>query len=223
MEKHRTIPEEALRLLLDAFEQSEEFGRMVQELALSMASLTQLGLRETDLHWLVLRGYLSHLVAAGDVQHSQRALVEASHQAFGCHSYFVLTDAGARWARQQLHAGNGAAGGRPSAGDMPGDGKPILPLPPRPQWDPDAHTLWWGANVVKRFPHPGGAQEPILEAVEKARWKAPIPIEPLRHGGKTLKGAIRSALYRLNEHQQVPLIEFSTDASGRHILWRRRG
>lgn len=148
--------------------------------------------------------------------------MEVGHGVFSSQSRLVLTPAGAQWVQEQLQQSNGASHTNGTTlATLPG-APVILPLPPQPQWIAGHHTLWWGANVVKRFPHPAGSQEPLLDIIEAAHWKQPVSTAPLRQRGQALKTTVRNTVYRLSEHQEVPLIEFSSDGSGHYVLWRRR-
>src|SRR5207244_2659213 len=91
---------------------------------------------------------------------------------------------------------------------------------PRPRFV--NRELCVGNRVIKRFRQPAESQELILLAFEEQGWQKEIddPLPP--HHEVDSKLRLRHTIDNLNRHQQVPLIHFYGDGTGKRIGWEWR-
>jgi hypothetical protein len=77
--------------LLEAFQYAHDSGHTVAEFAVEIERLEQLGLRRSELRWLICKNYVGHLVNAtcsnqsGRKLHAVKALKFERHSCFGEH------------------------------------------------------------------------------------------------------------------------------------------
>lgn len=208
----------ALAALLKAFHYASDVDCSVWDFAISIRRLLSLGASETDLRWLVKKGFVEHgreVTIEGD---DGRAFRSTGNLTFSCQTCFVLTEAGIKVAqllgdplssgRVALDSSNGQRGHNPS--------------PPVPQWDAESRKLELEAQLVKRFKWPAANQEAVLCAFQEEGWPDriddPLPPQPEQNSKRRLADTIKC----LNRKQANELIHFRGDGTGEGVVWERR-
>jgi len=191
----------AWTLAVDARQSPAAFG-------LELASLRHLGLTESDLRWLICRGYVEHLLdltLAGEPGRTMRAS-GALH--FAPRSCFCLTQAGVEFAEQLCRP---LRAPRTAAHAQATDGVPT--------WHAVERRLCFAGQTLKEFATPAPNQELILTAFEEESWAAHIddPLPP--RTGVDPRMRLNKTLYRLNHSLAPPLIHFSCE-HGHTVRWQ---
>ena len=181
-------------------------------------SFQKLGLSETDLRWLVRKGYVEHaqeITVNGDSERQFRSAgVKLSKR-----SCLVLTDDGAAYA-QSLMSGETRIPTSSGTETVPqgdnGDDQPTSPATPiKPRWDGERHELWVGDQLVKQFKGQAKNQETILAVFEEEGWPPRID-DPLSLAEEIdPKRRLHDTIKCLNRKQRYQLIHFR----GEGIIW----
>jgi hypothetical protein len=212
----------ALDALLEASEYAQDLGASAWDFSLEISSLRRLKLSNSDLRWLVVRGFVDHALEIASGDGLQRSFRTPKRLVFGKRSCFVLTPVGVALARR-FH-GVGEALDDDEARSAPSEsGLDLVPPSRMPKWDRDRHELRVGSLVVKRFTIPSPAQEAILAAFDEKDWPARIddPLPP--RDGLSPKSRLQETINSLNQTLKRPLLQFFGDGSGQGILWEYRG
>lgn len=194
----------AMRLLHRAFAYAADVRASQWQFAVAFERLCACGLNECDLRWLVCRGVIEQGREGGAAEPPRGTA------RFGPEACFVLTDLGARFARQMLAP-------EPTAARV--DAVPADEGAAKPVWDAARRMLLISGRVVKHFRVPAPSQEIILNAFAEEDW-APRVDDPLPPEPETdPKRRVQSAIMCLNRNQRARLIRFRGDGTGTGILW----
>jgi hypothetical protein len=210
----------ALASLLAGLEYAQDLQTTLWDFAVELSSLRRLKLSNNDLRWLHARGLIEHAIEIDSTGNSARAFRPRQRIVFGKRSCFVLTQEGAKLARE-VH---GRVGTTESQAELPlfersprGGAASPSPDPPAPHWDRDRHELRIGKIVVKRFTVPAFEQESILAAFEEQQW--PSRIDDPFAGTDGVAGRLPETVRRLNHGHRSRLICFQCEGSG-CVLWQ---
>lgn len=216
--------------LLQARNYAEETGRNIWEFAVTITELRRDGVSESDLRWLVCRGYAEQakeISMAG----SERTFDRHASLRFSKRTAFVITDAGVTFSRDSSErfarsddshnvrvrfAENGL---QPSRSNVVEEARRSSNGKIPPKWDRDRRELRLGGKLVKVFKLPSPMQEAILMAFEEENWPPriddPLPVHPDLLPKRRLHDTIKS----LNRNQKNSLIRFMGDGTGEGIRW----
>ncbi len=216
---------QALATLQEAYDYADDAECAPWDFAVPIRNLRSLGLNESDLRWLVAKGFVNHareVTVHGD---DGRQFRPTGNLTFMRRSCFVLTAAGAGKAR--------AVFGSLETANLPDD-PPALPATngaetngrlacvaedPIIHWDPEARRLRINGQLVKRFKWPAMNQELILSAFQEEGWPVriddPLPCVPEQDPKRRLSDTIKC----LNRKQACRLIRFCGDGTGEGVLW----
>jgi hypothetical protein len=197
----------ALRLLLEAYACARDLGCDMWEFAVEGDTLRDHGLTNTQLRWLLRKGYIAQAVEktlADAPQRSFRQTASPSLHQGGC---FVLTESGVGFAAVDhlASAANAIAKSQVTT---------------KPVWDADLRELRLGEALVKRFKQPAANQELILEAFQEEGWPSRIddPLPPASE--QNSKQRLHSTISNLNRCQETRLIHFEGGGDGKSVCWR---
>jgi len=206
---------QALQLLLDAYEYSQDLNCPVWDFALEIAVLREGGLNNSDLRWLVYRRYLLHAPEAALLGAAGPPPRAAGRLALSEESCFVLTPEGVSFARSRLAQKPEV----PPVHDHAPAARAGPPLPLVPHWDKDRRELRLGELLVKQFKVPAPNQEIILGTLQDDLWPAYIddPLPP--HPCIDPKRRLHDTLGSLNRNQKHPLIRFLGNGNGEGVRW----
>lgn len=213
--------QEALALLLEAFEYAREVDRELWDFAVEISSLQQAGCTNSEFRWLVCRGFLDHAQETTLVGEPTRAFKRsrgAPGLTFRRNTCFVLTETGYRFAKSSLEIDASRPVTVPfrrrGREDAPADGRSS-----QPHWDRDRQELRVGSVVVKQFKVPAVNQERVLAAFEEEGWPVRIddPLPPL--ADQDPKRRLHDTINSLNRSQKRKLIRFEGDGSGQGVRW----
>ncbi len=206
----------ALGLLLEGFEFSEELHCSIWYFAVEIEELRKAGFTNSNLRWLVYKGYVEHAREIRPTDEHSRSFRPTGHLSFHESTCFVLTETGVEFARKGLrHAAHGSKSHHvpepPSNGEQTAE--------PVPKWDPDRLELRVGMSIVKKFQVPAANQELILSAFEEEGWPVrvddPLPPRP----DQDPKSRLHTTINALNRNQRDRLIRFRGDGHGEGIRW----
>jgi hypothetical protein len=206
----------ALVALLEAFDYAEDTGSDRWEFAVAIRHLQRLGLSETDLRWLVRKGYVEHareVTVQGDNGREFRTTGDLSFHRRTC---FVLTAAGISTVRSVIES-------RAISADNPnGSSERITQsVQPLPNWNAEIRELRLDGKLVKRFKWQAINQEIVLRAFQEEGWPAriddPLPPQPAQDSKRRLSDTIKC----LNRKQTSERIHFRGDGTGEGIIWER--
>src|SRR5438034_11576935 len=137
----------ALTRLCHALETARQMAAPAWEFACQLPDLRADGVTDTDLRWLLKRGYAEHRLETTKPGQRRRCFRPSRNARFLAASCFVLTAAGRAFARTlQLDWTRHAAQPPPAPKQRRRPARA-----PRPRWDPDRRILWLGDVVVKQF------------------------------------------------------------------------
>lgn len=207
----------ALEAMLHASRYAVDTDSTLWDFAISIRRLLELGASETDLRWLVLKGFVKHgreVTVEGD---DGREFRPTGNLTFSRKTCFVLTDVGIKVASLQCDASND---GRATSPGNNGQDDAHHPLP-TPRWDADLRKLQLGGQLVKRFKWPATNQEAVLCAFQEEGWPEriddPLPPQPEQDSKRRLADTIKC----LNRKQVNELLHFRGDGTGEGVLWER--
>jgi hypothetical protein len=205
----------AFARLLAAFDYAEDSGSDRWEFAVAIRFLKGIGLNDTDLRWLVRKGFVEHareVTAYGD---NGRAFRPTGDLTFSKRTCFILTDVGASKARSHLEDR------ATSASDESQCLERVVPAVNDliPNWNVQTRELSWNGEIVKRFKWHAVNQEWILSAFQEEGWPEriddPLPPQPDQDAKRRLSDTIKC----LNRKQISELIHFRGDGTGEGVVW----
>lgn len=207
-----------LEALLQASTYAADTNSKLWDFAISMPGLLSLGANETDLRWLVRKGFVDHgreVTLEGD---DCREFRSTGNLTFSPRTCFVLTEAGMKAAKSQCDPSSNGRVSTDSSNGQAGH-NPSLPVP---QWDAESRKLKVEDQLVKRFKWPAANQEAVLCAFQEEGWPEriddPLPPQPEQNSKRRLADTIKC----LNRKQANGLIQFRGDGTGEGIVWERR-
>jgi hypothetical protein len=204
----------ALSLLQSARVSALELRRSAWEFAVEISQLHAAGVTNTDLRWLLCKGYVEHGAERIRAAGSQRSFLRLTGLAIPQTTCFVLTAQGSQLAEKC---------GCESAACPPAAGAPD-PLTPgrtgaRPCWDNKVRRLTWNGSLIKHYRLPATNQEAILNALEEEGWPLQVD-DPLPWSNDIdPKARLHDAIKGLNRHQVCRLLVFRGDGTGRGVMW----
>ncbi|MBI2481666.1 MAG: hypothetical protein HYV60_24380 [Planctomycetia bacterium] len=232
---------ESLELLLRSHDYAGELSRSVWDFGVELKVLKSLGLFESDLRWLVCKGFVEHAQEVTPLGSCQRSFESTGPLTFTPRSCFILTEKGVRYACR-IARRNGAS-------EVSNETRELLvtrsephckilqeritvarmqePIDPKleeeelaPYWDGVRRELRLGQQLVKQFRLPSPNQLYVLTTFQEEGWPPriddPLPPLPDTHPKQRLRETIRS----LNRHQKSLLcVRFKGDGTGEGVLW----
>ena len=222
---------EALAQLLQSYDYAEELDRSAWDFAVEISVLRKLGLSNSDLRWLLCKGFLAQgreLPPQGD---DSRTFRRTHKLTFSRRTCFVLQGAGVDFirtaiARFSLRSRESSLAARQSAlrafveTDETEINLHTIRAEPKllPVWDRDRQELRVGNQVVKHFKVPAPNQELVLSVFQEEGWPIRIddPLPP--QVNQTQKRRLHDTINSLNR-QKISLIRFAGDGKGTGVLW----
>jgi hypothetical protein len=206
---------EALTHLRVAAEYARDLRIHVWQFAVSRAELVTRGIMDSDLRWLISKGYLAHAIERTCLGATQRAFRRIANLQILARSCFVLTEDGERLAlalnRFPIRADRAVA-----VADTPASvGKTEVPI-----WDQASHTLYFRGRVVKCYRSEAPYQEAILSAFQVNQWTACVAVCMPQDWGVCLKTRLHDTVKNLNRATR-PHLRFRQEGSGSRVRWER--
>jgi hypothetical protein len=208
---------EALALLLQAHDYARELDQDVWNLAVELPVLRDAKVTNSDLRWMIARGYVEHALETTAADDAVRQFRRTALPSFAETTCLVLTPEGVALARQsRLSETLVAAAPAPAA-----NCRLVVSddAAHRPKWDHQRRQLRVGLDIVKEFKLPSPNQETVLMAFEEEGWPPriddPLPPLPQLDPRRRLHDTIKA----LNRKQKQYLIRFMGDGSGEGIRW----
>ncbi|MCO8123829.1 hypothetical protein NHH03_18940 [Stieleria sp. TO1_6] len=195
----------------------------VWDFAVSIGRLKELGASETDLRWLVKKGYVQHgreITLEGD---DGRQFRPTGNLNFSHHTCFVISSIGLQIARSvDLSCPSEISSVR---GRHPLVTEAAGPMGPhhdgRPDWNSELRKLWLNGQLIKRFKWPAVNQEAVLCAFQEENWPEriddPLTPQPEQDPKRRLADTIKC----LNRKQSLRLVHFRGDGTGEGVIWER--
>jgi hypothetical protein len=206
----------ALRLLLEAHEYARDVQCSSWDFGVEISILERAGSTNSDLRWLLCKGFAEHATESRSSRTDRRRFRPTTQRlAFSAQSVFILTAAGAAFARELLAKQTASSLHSNSALDVAQNGAARH----IPYWDRARRELSFGGSLVKRFKLPSPNQEAILQAFEEEQWPCRIddPLPP--HREHDAKQRLHDTIKNLNRRHVTQAIRFLGDGSGQGIRW----
>lgn len=215
-----TIPKKlksGIHALQEAFRYARDVDSDPWEFAVSIGHLEQLGVTETDLRWLVRKGYIEHASEVTVQGDDGRQFRQTGDLTFCEHTCVILTNVGSRIScsvsGEQLVHGN-------VDGTIAGANSHTKSCC-LPDWDAEARRLHMDGELVKRFKWRAPNQETVLTAFQEEGWPEriddPLPPQPEQDSKRRLADTIKC----LNRKQANEIIHFRGDGTGEGVVWER--
>ncbi|MEM1068041.1 MAG: hypothetical protein AAGG48_25470 [Planctomycetota bacterium] len=192
---------EALALLRDARRYAEQLARDPWDFAEEKSSLRRLGLSNSDLRWLICKGFVEHGRETSTNRTDHREFRRDGGLRFSKKSCFILTKSGLEF----LHR------------NMPSDLRSDWSQ--RPTWDRDLQELRVGEVIVKQFKVPAPNQETVLAVFEEEGWPVCIDDPLVPDENIDPKRRLHDTINSLNRNQRTKSIRFHGNGSGSGIRW----
>lgn len=206
-----------MALLLQAYVYALELGQDAWDLAVELSVLRTAKLTNSDLRWLVAKGYVEHAVEITARDSPTREFRRTPLLTFNETTCVVLTRTGVAAAHTAFGVDSTMATFTPqialSSTLMPDE------LLCRPRWDHQRRQLRVGADIIKEFKLPSPNQETVLMAFEEESWPPRIddPLPPLPHLDPRRR--LHDTIKALNRRQRNSLMRFMGDGSGEGVRW----
>lgn len=191
---------QAVPLLAEAVDAASDVAGNGWEFAFDSNELRQIGLRTTDIRWMVAMQLLE-------------ALENSANEDVNEHRYVLSTKGSILRDRIWMLFENGEASSdamrdEPSMDDLP-------------RWEDDKRELWYGGQLIKQFRGPACNQVTILACFAELSWPTRIddPLSPKDEIDP--KKRLHDTIQSLNrKHVNKQLIRFNGDGTGTGVLWR---
>ena len=217
----------AIALLWDSYHLAEDLlgsepDERIWDVALEIDRLRELGMDETHLRWMALKGYVECKHETNGTN-SEAAGSCANRIRFEDDTLLVLTRPGFEVLQQlsrALSEGHLAQTFPNPIARSNGRSSALATSPDLvPRWDYSLRELWVGSCLVKRFKGRADNQALVLCAFEEEKWAVRIddPLPP--HPQLDSKLRLRDTISSLNRHQSMPRIRFHGDGTGRGVRW----
>jgi hypothetical protein len=194
-------------VLQEALDDAQKSGGDPWQFSIAKADLLDLGLRVTDLRWLVAAGLLSHAAELPCSPGEGRVFRQTSALAITSASCFLLSLDDAR----QIPG--------PPVAPPPRDQSPEAPCGICPVWDPSRRELTIRGLMVKRFRTPADCQELILTVFQEEGWPYRIDDPLTGRCGPDGRHRLHDVVRGLNRHQRAARVRFSRDGTGQGVCW----
>lgn len=210
----------ALAALLDSLDYARDLNVSIWDFAIEISNLRRLKLTNSDLRWLIGRGFVDHAIEVTLTSDAQRSFRQSARPLFCKKACFVITSVGEILAKKHCRSSslgtgtNGRAIVQPSWITIASASEPLVP-----KWDRDRQELRLGLIVVKQFKVPAANQETILAVFEEESWPARIDDPLSSHPEQSPKRRLQETIKSLNRNQKRPLIRFLGDGSGEGVRW----
>lgn len=207
---------EGLLFLRESQEYAEDVGTDHWNFALELRELRSLGLTNSDLRWLAMKGYVEFGRETTLPGEATRSFHRLQGLTFTKRTCCIITPAGIE-ASKTLHI-------KPAETELPHVATP-QPTPAKPSprvvphWDADMQELRINGLIVKQFKVPAPNQEMVLAAFEEEQWPARIddPLPP--QADQDPKRRLHDTIVSLNRSHKHRLIRFMGDGSGEGVRW----
>ena len=220
-----------LMFLLQAREYADDVQTDIWDFALELRELRSVELGNSDLRWLVMKGYVEHARETTLPGEPQRSFRRTKGLSFNKKTCFVLTDAGAEAAHalgvfeERLDLPHDAPATKPVAAarkaESQAQSQASAEPPARvvPRWDGDMQELRVAGVIVKQFKVPAPNQEMILSAFQEENWPVRIddPLPP--HPDQDAKRRLHDTIVSLNRNHKSRFIRFMGDGTGEGVRW----
>ncbi len=205
--------------MLQAVEYAAELQQDAWEFAVELHVLREAKLSNSDLRWLIGKGYVEHAVEITGPSDRTRQFRRTPLVSFTEPTCLVLTPSGMAAAREVCGGNPVIAMAQGAVADF--DAHPVGSAFERqqPRWDDQRRQLRVGADVVKEFKLPSPNQETLLMAFEEEGWPPRIddPLPPLPHLDPRRR--LHDTIKALNRKQKNLLLRFMGDGSGEGVRW----
>lgn len=223
----------ALTTLLQSSEYAQDLDRSVWDFAVEISVLRKAGLTNSDLRWLICRGFVAHAYEVPPESEEQsRSFRDAPKLTFSRSSCFVAMEPGIGFIHRvlDLEANAPLPNHRPTDFTIHhADGNATLQIESKgagnrseavvPVWDRDRQELRVGDQVVKQFKAPAPNQELILSVFQEDGWPVRIddPLPP--SGSRDPKRRLHDTINSLNRCHKVFMLRFLGDGRASGIRW----
>ena len=228
----------ALDLLWQAYCYSQDARVDVWDFALEIDKLYAMGMTNTDLRWLVAKGFVEHGQELSVYCDPHRTFRKGAGFLFGSETCVVLTPRGAAFVGDFLNEpvisprstqpiGRASIAGCETAA-LENMARAVNNIKrsqysvAKPHWLPKRRELSLDGTVIKRFRVPARNQEVILSTFEEDGWPEqiddPLPVT----GGFDPKTRLHHAINRLNRAQENALLRFHGNGCGTGVFWKFR-
>lgn len=218
-EAHAEMPHrvgEGLRFLLEAKEYAVDVDTDLWNFALELSELRAVGLTNSDLRWLAMKGFVEFGRETTLPGEATRSFHRLQGLTFTKRTCCIITPSGADAVRALGPPTEQAKPAQPSA-------PPQTSTQPAPRvvphWDSDVQELRINGLIVKQFKVPAPNQEMVLAAFQEEHWPARIddPLPP--QADQDPKRRLHDTIVSLNRSHKHRLIRFMGDGSGEGVRW----
>jgi hypothetical protein len=215
-------PPSMVRAVLALLAKSRQYASSARcdkwQYAEELGSLRATGASNSDLRWLLHKGYVVHreeMTRRGSPSRAFRKLGPLELRERAC---FVITDSGETLLRR---IGEGAAIPRGANGGS--TARETIALSSRratPTWDRLRRELRVGKVLVKCYRCPAPSQELVLAAFQEEGWPFRIDDPLPQHTERDRKQCLHDTIHHLNRNQINAAVHFGGDGTGRGICWQ---
>jgi hypothetical protein len=206
----------ALDVLLQSLDYAVELDRDPWDFAVEIGALRRLGLSNSDLRWLLCKGWVHHATELSRPGAGGRSFTSVGQLVLNDLCCFVLTPTGELAIRG---AGTAALPLQSPALVCPNEVAHSAGGAEVPLWDKDRRLLRYGDRIVKQFKVPAPNQEIVLVSFQEEDWSVRIDDPLPRVAAIDSKRRLHDTINSLNRNQRSAVIRFSGDGSGEGVRW----
>ena len=181
------------------------------EFALEVDFFERLGVRNSQLRWMMRKGFIEHGRETTEAGSDRRMFAHSRTLCLSAASCFVLTEQGVLLANTLRNNASATT-------TKPESKIPSVDLD-RPAWNTDLRDLSFNGRVIKRYKVPSPNQQSVLSAFEEEMWPCRVDDPLFPHPEIDPKRRLHDTIKSLNRHQLVPLLRFYGDGTGEGVRW----
>lgn len=208
-----------LTTLLEAADYAADTQSARWDFAVSIQELRRLGFNDSDLRWLIRKGFVEHAREITVLGQELREFRPTGKLSFVRRTCCILTELGTATVRS-IDAVRSIDCDVPKPTALNGSAHAAIKVAvPAIRWDAELRKLHVNGVVVKRFKWPAANQESVLNAFEEEGWPAriddPLAPQPDQDAKRRLSDTIKC----LNRKHEFSLIHFRGDGTGEGVFW----
>lgn len=210
----------ALRALLEAQNYADDTDSNHWDFAVGIRCLRRLGLEDSDLRWLVRKGYVNHAREITRTEDERREFRSVDNLSFCKKTCFAITTSGRATAQSLVEPIRPTHAQSLVLNQIASDDVRLRQLDEsHPEWNPVTRELRFGGKIVKRFKWQAINQEIVLSAFEEDEWATVIddPLPPKAE--QDTKRRLHDTIKALNRNQEHDVIRFHGNGTGEGIRW----
>lgn len=212
--------------LLQAAVYAHDVQQDIWDFSLELRELSELGLTQSEIRWLLCKGYVEQGEEIGLRKARSRSFQKVDTLHIAPNACLVLTELGVQAALEwNCDSSDGLQNStrvsRETLVELHHNDQREQDVV-LPKWDADSRMVTFDGVIVKQFKLPSPNQVAILSAFEEEGWPARIddPLPP--RSDVDPKQRLHDTIRSINRNQRHKLLFFRGDGTGNGVMWMPR-